>query len=55
MGRTSRKSIYQAGYPAEPGQLETTGSFSPNIESTRIGLHFYSYLFYIVLFFSSKV
>ncbi len=37
MRRSSRKSIYQAGYSTEPGHMETTGVFSPNIESTRIG------------------
>ena len=31
------KSIYQAGYSTEPGHMKTTGVFSPNVESTRIG------------------
>ncbi len=37
MRRNSRKSVYQAGYSTEPGHMETTGVFSPNVESTRIG------------------
>ncbi|XP_023337096.1 nucleoprotein TPR isoform X6 [Eurytemora carolleeae] len=35
--RESRKSIYQAGLEEYPRELENTRSFSPNVESTRIG------------------